>query len=359
LRRSGYLSLLVAAALLLGGCPKGNEDYEEARKANALQDYDTALVHYERAARSDPTNAEYKLFAAQARYDAGQFHVQQGKKALKNGDLQLALGEFQKAQLIDPSNSAADQEVKRTIELMNGQNGPKALNPATQPDEQILAQPPELKPLSRDPINGLKMTNDARVVYETIAKLAGLSVIFDPDFTSRRITVDFPSVTLEQALDAVSLESKAFWKPVTSNIIFVAQDQPQKRKDLEDEVVQTFYLSNTLTPQDLTEVVNGLRVLLDLHRLQQVNAQNAIVIRDTPDKLLLAAKIIRDIDKAKPEVLIHVQVMTASMDRLRDLGILPGQTVSLAFTPRSSLGPSTSTTSTSTTTTSTSTVPQV
>jgi general secretion pathway protein D len=357
LRRSANFSLLVAAALLLGGCPKGNQDYDDAQKANAIQDYDTALVHYERALRADPTNAEYKLRAAQARYDAGQFHVQQGKVALKNGDLQLALGEFQKAQLIDPSNTAADQYVKRTLELMNGQNGPKALNPATQPDEQILAQPPELKPLSRDPINGLKMTNDARVVYETIAKLAGLSVIFDPDFTSRRITVDFPSVTLEQALDAVSLESKAFWKPVTSNIIFVAQDQPQKRKDLEDEVVQTFYLSNTLTPQDLTEVVNGLRVLLDLHRLQQVNAQNAIVIRDTPDKLLLAAKIIRDIDKAKPEVLIHVQVLTASMDRLRDLGILPGQTVSLAFTPRSSLQPSTST-STTTTTTPTS-VPQV
>jgi general secretion pathway protein D len=361
LRRCGYLSFLVAAALLLGGCPngKGNQDYQEARKAAALQDYDTALVHFERAARSDPTNAEFKLYAAQARYDAGQFHVQQGKKAVKNGDLQLALGEFQKAQLIDPSNTAADQEVKRTIELMNGQNGPKALNPATLPDEQILTQPPELKPLSRDPINGLKMTNDARVVYETIAKLAGLSVIFDPDFTSRRITVDFPSVTLEQALDAVSLESKAFWKPITSNIIFVAQDQPQKRKDLEDEVVQTFYLSNTLTPQDLTEVVNGLRVLLDLHRLQQVNAQNAIVIRDTPDKLLLAAKIIRDIDKAKPEVLVHVQVLSASMDRLRDLGILPGQTVSLAFTPRASISPSTSTSTSSSTTTSSSTIPQV
>ena len=310
--------------------------------------------------RSDPTNAEYKLRAAQARYDAGQFHVQQGKKALKNGDLQLALGEFQKAQLIDPSNTAADQEVKRTLELMAAQSGgPKALNPATQPDEQLLTQPPELKPLSRDPINGLKMTNDARVVYETIAKLAGLSVIFDPDFTSRRITVDFPSVTLEQALDAVSLESKAFWKPITSNIIFVAQDQPQKRKDLDDQVVQTFYLSNTLTPQDLTEVVNGLRVLLDLHRLQQVNAQNAIVIRDTPDKLLLAAKIIRDIDKAKPEVLIHVQVLTASMDRLRDLGILPGQTVSLAFTPRSSLQPQTSTSTSGGTSTTTTSLPQV
>ncbi len=137
------------------------------------------------------------------------------------------------------------------------------------------------------------MTNDARVVFETIAKLAGLSVIFDPDFTSRRITVDLPNVTLEQALDAVSLESKAFWKPLTGSVIFVAPDNPQKRKDVEDEVVRTFYLSNTLTPQDLTEVVTGLRQLLDLRRVQQVNAQNAIVIRDTPDKLALAAKIIR------------------------------------------------------------------
>ena len=337
MRRSGYVPLFVAAALLLAGCHKGNEDFSAAQKANALQDYDTALVHYERALRSDPTNAEYKLRAGQARYDAGMFHVHQGEKAQQNGDLQLALGEFQKAYLIDPSNVAAEQHVKRTMDLIAEQNNPTT-NAEPTPNEQILTEPPELKPLSREPIN-LKMTNDARVVYETIAKLAGLSVIFDPDFTSRRITAELPNVTLEQALDAVSLESKAFWKPVTPTVIFVAPDQPQKRKDLEDEVVQTFYLSNTLTPQDLTEIVNGLRQLLDLHRLSQVNAQNAIVIRDTSDKLLLASKIIKDIDKAKPEVLIHVQVLTASVMRMRDLGILPGQTVSVAFQPRSALNP--------------------
>jgi general secretion pathway protein D len=343
LHRTRYLPLLMAAALLLAGCPKGNDDFSTAQKANALQDYDTALVHYERAARSDPTNAEYKLRASQARYDAGMFHVHQGQKALANGDLQLALGEFQKAYLIDPSNVAAEQHVKKTMDLIAAQNNPTT-NAEPTPNEQILTAPPELKPLSREPIN-LKMTNDARVVYETIAKLAGLSVIFDPDFTSRRITAELPNVTLEQALDAVSLESKAFWKPVTPTVIFVAPDQPQKRKDLEDEVVQTFYLSNTLTPQDLTEIVNGLRQLLDLHRLSQVNSQNAIVIRDTPDKLMLASKIIKDIDKAKPEVLIHVQVLTASVMRMRDLGILPGQSVSVAFQPRSALNPNGSTSS--------------
>jgi general secretion pathway protein D len=131
----------------------------------------------------------------------------------------------------------------------------------------------------------------------------------------------------------------------------VAPDNPQKRKDVEDEVVKTFYVSNTLTPQDLTEIVTGLRQLLDLRRIQQVNSQNAIVIRDTPDKLVLAGKIIRDIDKAKPEVLIHVQVMSANLDRLRDLGILPGQSVSLAFTPRTSVQPNSTTSTTSTTST--------
>jgi general secretion pathway protein D len=355
LHRLRYVALLALVALALGGCPKGNTDLTEGKKAEAIQDYDTALVHYERALRSDPTNAEYKLRAQQARFDAGEFHIRQGQKAVKAGDLQLGLAEFQKAQLIDPSNVAADQEVKRTMDAMLAASNPRPEVAATGPDEQVLSGPPVMKPLSREPIN-LKMTNDARVVYETIAKLAGLSVIFDPDFTSRRITAELPNVTLEQALDAVSLESKAFWKPVTPSVIFVAPDQPQKRKDVEDEEVKTFYLANTLTPQDLTEVVNGLRQLLDLHRLQQVNAQNAIVIRDTPDKLALAAKIIGDIDRAKPEVLIHVQVLTASVNRLRDLGVLPGQSISVAFSPRAAFQPgSTSTTSTTSTTTTTST----
>src|SRR5579863_4244796 len=365
LRRIPFLPLLALATLVLTGCPKANEDYNAGRKAETLQDYDTALVHYERAFRADPGNAEYKLREMHARYADGQFHVDQGQKALQKGDLQLALTEFQKAQAVDPSNSAADQQVKRTMELLSAKTAaaaPRTLDPNAATDSDLLTGPPLLKPINTEPIN-LKMTNDSRIVFETIAKLAGLSVIFDPDFTSRRITTELPNVTLEQALDDVALESKAFWKPLSASVIFVAPDTPQKRKDVEDEIVRTFYLSNTLTPQDLTEIVTGLRSLLDLRRLQQVNAQNAIVIRDTPDKLALAAKIIRDIDKAKPEVLVHVQVVTASVDRLRDLGILPGQSATLTFNPSCAVQPgssSTSTgTSTSTTGTSTTSVPQI
>jgi general secretion pathway protein D len=332
--------LLIGLALLVAGCGAGNPEFQAGAHAEAVEDYDTALVHYERALRTNPTNTQYKLRHDHVRSEAGQFHVEQGQKALKSGDPDLALAEFRRAQAIDPSNPAADQEAERTLNLLAGAKRPEAsepTNPHPPDDQDLLSGPPRLKPLSRNPIN-LKMTNDSRIVFDTVAKLAGLTALFDPDFTSRKIAVELPNVTLEQALDAIAFESKAFWKPLTSSVILVAPDQAQKRRDVEDEVVQTFYLSNTLTPQDLTEIVNALRQLFDLRRVQQLNSQNAIVIRDTPDKIDIAEKVIRDIDQAKPEVLLHVSVLQASLNHLRDLGIVPGQSTTLAFTPANSNG---------------------
>ena len=211
----------------------------------------------------------------------------------------------------------------------NHTNEPEA--PADHNQQPLASMPPEIKPLSRAPIS-MKMSNDAKIVFDTIGKYAGLTMIYDPDFPARRITVDFNNVTLEQALEIVSLESKAVIKPVTENTLFVFPDQPQKRRDYEEEVVRTFYLSNVTQPQDITEIMTGLRQLFDLKRVQQVNAQNAIIIRDTPDKLMLVQKLIDDIDKAKPEVVVQVEVLQASKDRLRELGIQPGSQASVALT---------------------------
>ena len=332
---SRYLSLaaVACAVLALTGCPRGNQDFKAAKQAEALQDYDTALIHYERALKADPYNTEYKLKATRIRLEAGLAHVRAGQKLQDKGDLQQALAEFQKALAIDPASAIAEQEIRKTLETIAARKAAAEAPPAPPREEpKLMEKPPELMPLSRAPIN-LKMTNDARIVFETVAKLAGLTVIFDPDFAARRITTEISNVTLEQALDIVALQSKAFWKPVTSNIIFVVPEQPQKRRDYEEQIVRTFYLSNTLLPQDLTEIVTGLRQLLDLKRIQQVNSQNAIIVRDTPDKLELASKLIRDIDKAKPEVIIQVAVMQVRRDRLRDLGVRPGSSAVVAFTP--------------------------
>jgi general secretion pathway protein D len=340
MRRWGSLFLCVGFGLLTAGCPKGQPDFSQGKKAETLQDYDAAYVFYQKAVKADPYNSAYKIKLNSMRFEASQQHVKAGVVLRKKGDLQGAAAEFQRAQTIDPASPVAEQELRKTVEMIAEKNraADAAAEPPSDPNEQPLAaMPPEIKPFSRAAIN-LKMSDDAKVVFNTIGKLAGLTVIFDPDFPARRITVELNNVTMEQALEIVSLESKAFVKPVTENIIFVIPDQPQKRRDYEEQIVKTFYLSNTVQPQDLTEIVTGLRQLLDLKRLQQLNSQNAIIMRDTPDKLLLAEKMIRDIDKAKPEVVVQVEVLEARTDRLRDLGILPGQTATLAINPNTTTG---------------------
>jgi general secretion pathway protein D len=325
MRRWGKIAVCLGIALLAAGCPKGQKDYDAGQKANDLSDFDDAYAYYQKALKTDPNNASYRIKVDQARFDAGQMHMQRGYAQRKKGDLQAALGEFQRALFIDPASSVADQEIKRTTEQIAENSA--AAEAAAQPEPEmgnapLASRPPELKPLSNAPIT-MSYSNEAKMVYDTIGKLAGLTVIYDPDFVAKQVKGQLNNVTLEQALDIVSLQAKAFWKPVTENIIFVVPDQPQKRRDYEEEVVKTFYLGNTVQPQDITEIVTGLRQLLDMKRLQQLNSQNAIIARDTPDKLALAEKMIRDIDKAKPEVLIQVEVVQARTDRMRALGILP------------------------------------
>lgn len=355
MRRYGSVIVWIFMGLALCGCPRksGSADYKAGQRAADLQDYDAAVDYYVKALAADPHNAYYRINLNQARFEAGQKHIHAGIKLREKGDLQGAISEFQRAQVLDPASSLADQELKKSLDMLAEKNRAaeqqEQEEPAMEGGQPALASaPPELKPLSRAPIN-LKMSNDSKVVFDTIGKLAGLTVIYDPDLQARRITVDLNNVTLEQALDIVSLESKTFWKPVTENIIMIIPDSTQKRRDYDEQVVRTFYLGNVAIAQDLTEVTTGLRQLLDLKRIQQVNAQNAIIVRDTPDKLALIDKIIRDIDKAKPEVIIQVEVLEARTDLLKNLGILPPQSTTVTLNPNYT----SSSTSTSTTTTTT------
>jgi general secretion pathway protein D len=328
-----YLSCL---ALVLSGCPKVRDAFSAGRIAENRHDFDSALEYYKRALQANPSNAEYQVKVADISFKAAQAHISNGQSLREQGDLNGALFEFENAQSIDPASPIAAQQIQKTRDMIAARRSaaaPSHPNATSSEKPELAEKPPELMPLSRAPIN-LRMTNDAKTVIETIAKLAGLTVVFDSDFPARRISVELTNVTLEQALEIVSVESKAFWAPMTSNIIIFVPDQPQKRRDFEDQVIRTFYLSNTVLPQELTEVVTGLRQLLDLKRIQQVNSRNAIVIRDTPAKLALAEKFIHDIDTAQSEVVIQVSVLQVRRDHLRELGISPDSSASLTFTPR-------------------------
>src|SRR5215469_6512719 len=328
----GTLVLCVSLGLVAAGCPKGGGEYNQGLKAEKFQDYDAAVLYYEKAAKEDPQNATFKIRLHQARFDAGEFHIKRGLEMRKRGELDGAAIEFQKAFAADPSSSIAEQELKRTADMIEERAHPDQPEAPTDHNQQPLASlPPEIKPLTRAPIS-MKMSNDSKIVFDTIGKYAGLTMIYDPDFPARKINFEVNNVTLEQALEIASLESKAAFKPVTENTLFVYPDQPQKRRENEEEVVKTFYLSNVSQPQDITEIMTGLRQLFDLKRIQQVNAQNAIIIRDTPDRLMLVQKMLDDIDKEKPEVVVQVEVLQVSKDRLRELGIQPGSQATVAVT---------------------------
>jgi general secretion pathway protein D len=175
----------------------------------------------------------------------------------------------------------------------------------------------------------LKLSEDSKVIYETIGKLAGINVLFDTDYSSRRMRVELTGVSLLQALETLALQSKTFWRPVTPNTIFVATDNSAKRKELEQSVVKTFYLSNLSQPTELQDVVNAVRTVLEVSRIQQLASQQAIVMRGTPDQILLAEKIVHDIDKALPEVVVEVAVMQVSRDKVKNLGINPPSSASV------------------------------
>jgi general secretion pathway protein D len=353
MRRCCSVLLSVGMGLFAAGCPKGQTDYSKGRRAETIEDYDAALEYYQKALKSDPNNAAYKIRLNQTRFEAGEMHIKLGEKQRENGDLQGAAAQFQRAQNIDPSSAIAGQELKKTLALIVEQThaGDNTRPPAEDESQQFLSAPPQLKPLSNVAIT-YKASGDSKIIFDTIGKLAGLTVIYDPDLPQRRISVDLNNLTLQQALEVACFESKSFWKPVTENIIMVAPDQTTKRRDYEEEVLRTFYLSNTVTPQDLTEIVTGLRSLFDLKRLQQLNSQNAIIIRATPDVLTLVGKVLNDVDKAKPEVVVQVEVLEARTDRLRTLGVLPGQSASIAINPNSTTttGGTTTTTTTNNTT---------
>src|SRR5690349_8681207 len=119
MRSRNILVLCAFSGLFAAGCPKGADHYKAARKAEDLQDYDTALQYYQKALAADPQNADYRIKYNQIRFEAGAYHIKKGQDLREKGDLQGAAAEFQRAATIDPGSSVAIQEFRHTVDQMN------------------------------------------------------------------------------------------------------------------------------------------------------------------------------------------------------------------------------------------------
>ena len=339
------LTRVLALLLIFGTLPavaadKAKALYKQGLDAEIRQDYETAYNYYHQAYELKPDDITYRASFERIRFFASASHVHKGQLLEKSGKLQEALTEFEQAMAIDPSSFIAQQEankVRRTLKEAEQPTQPNASDAAQSALHKRMEEaggPVELAPIANTPIT-LKLSEDTKTIYETIGKLAGINVLFDPDYTSRRIRVELNGVTLQEALEITALESKTFWRPVTPNTIFVAADTPAKRKEIEQSVIRTFYLSNLSQPNELQDLVNILRTLLDTQRLQQFPSQQAIVIRGTPDQIALAEKLIDDLDKSRPEVVVDVIIMQVQRNKLRNLGITPPTSASAALVDNS------------------------
>jgi general secretion pathway protein D len=332
--RAAAMLLLVLAVTQAIAADKAKTLYNKGKDAEARQNYEQAYDFYKQAYDLKPTDLTYRSAFERLRFLAGASMVHRGQLLREAGQLDAALAEFQKATEIDPSSAIAQQEIRHTKQMIEEAKSaaPKASAPPSGLQKRLseAGGPVELSAISNVPIN-LKMTEDSKVIYETVGKLAGINVLFDPDYTSRRIKIELNNVSLQEALEIIALESKTFWRPVTANTIFVAADNPAKRKDLEQSVIKTFYLANLSQPTELQDVVNAMRQILEISRIQPLPSQGAIVVRGTPDQIALAQKLVGDLDKAKAEVIVDVAVLQINRDKSKTLGINPPTSATVAL----------------------------
>jgi general secretion pathway protein D len=315
------LAALIAVMLVASGCAASGA-LRRGRDAERRQEFDFAVVEYTKALRLRPDDANVRLALERAKLRASQDHYNRGRRLAAAGKFDQALVEFEAAAELNPSNGDVDQELKST------RNKLRAKIAVAREDktelQTIIERARDLAPPGLDLPQGLKMPasltfRDAtsREVFTTIARLANISLIFDPVFRDAPISVDLRNATLEDALATVAGATRTFFRVSAPKTIVVIPDTPAKRREYEEEVVRTFYLSNA----DLKETMDLLRMVLDARRISPTTATNALTIKDTPERIAAAARVLSAIDKARPEVIIDVELLEVNRTKLKEYGL--------------------------------------
>ena len=296
--------------------------YREGQAAEAQKDLPAAYAAYKQAYELKPAEVKYRTTYDRIRVAAAADYVKKGEQFEVHDNLAPALAAFLKALDADPANELAESDARGLERRLEAVEQPVNAG-ADHSTETGHPEPPlRLEVTAKGPVT-LHLVEDSRIVYQTVGKLLGVNVLFDPAYSSKRIQVDLKDVTPYEALRIIGEVSSTFWKPLTHNTIFVAEDNRAKRTQYSQQAVQVFYLKNVSQTNDFTEIQQVLRNLFQTARINGVAGNNAIVMRGTPDELQLAKMLIAGLDEAKPEVLVDISVMEVSHDKLREIGLSP------------------------------------
>ncbi|HVT18391.1 MAG TPA: secretin N-terminal domain-containing protein [Thermoanaerobaculia bacterium] len=320
------VSALAALAMLAAasGCAS-QSSYRKAQTAEQLGQWDDAVLDYLKALDGDPGNITYRAALLRAKIKASQAHFEKGKQFEKAEVPERALVEYQEAVQLDPTNQYAQAQLEHVRRVVNSQGRRKDLATIDQMKQKTRGarpQPPVLNPRSEQPIS-LEFPQPVSIfqIYRALGQAFGINVLFDPNLKDQEIAVDLKDVTAQAALETLIRAGGHFYKVIDEHTILIAADTPQNRRIYEDQVIQTFYLSNAEV-KDMTTI---LRSLVDAKKIATNEQLNAIILRDSADKVKVAEKIIEANDKAKAEVVIDVELLQINTTRLRELGVTLSQ----------------------------------
>jgi len=312
---------LVFVSLVAAGCAT-TSPMRKGREAEQAQDYDRAVVQYTIALKEKPDSVDARTSLERSKLRASQFHFNRGRRAAASGKLEEALVEYQIAAELNPSSSEVDKELRLTRNQLRARvavsrEGKTEL-------ETLIERTRNLPPPGLDLPVGLKLPASlvfreasSRDVFTALARFADVNLLFDPDFRDAPITVDLRNATFQDAVNAMAGTTHTFYRVTAPRAITIIPDTAEKRREYEDEVVRTFYLSNV----DPKETIDLLRMVVDLRRIAPIAGTNAVSIRDSAERVQAAGRIIAAIDKARPEVVVDVELLEVNRSRLLDYGL--------------------------------------
>jgi general secretion pathway protein D len=322
--RPAACRLLTALALaaLAAACASSGA-LRNGQRAERLEDYDLAVVEYTKAVRAAPDSLEARQALERAKLRAADAHFFRARRLAASQKYDEALLEYQIAAELNPASGDIARELKTTRNSLRAQLASTSQGQTRL--QALIARTRDLPPEGLELPSALKLPStlqtsahaSSRDVFALLAKLADVNIAFDPAFRDEPVSIDLHDSTFGEALSALASSTHNFYRVTAPRTITIVPDTPAKRREYEQEIVRTFYLSNA----DLKETMDLLRIVIDARRIAPMTATNAITIKDTPERIAATAKVISAIDKARPEVVIDVELLEVNRSKLKEYGL--------------------------------------
>jgi general secretion pathway protein D len=330
-------ALVLAVVLASGGCA-GRWSYRQGIEAGRKADWDLAVARLTRALQEQPDNIDYKMALENAKIQASRAHHHNAQKHLAANNLEAALEELDVAAKFDPSNQAFALDRKLTrekIERLEDERRQRTkFEEMKRRADASRAPVTTLSPRSPIPISLHMPDASLQKVFDTLAQLAGVNILFDELFRDKQVNVKLVDVTFQEALDQLTFVNGFFYKVLDANTIIIAPENPQKRRRYEENLMRTFYLQNA----DPNELLNNVRQMLTATgappRMVASPALRTITVMGNADEIALAARIVDALDKPIGEVLVEVEILDVNKTKAKDYGIsLANHSASVTLSP--------------------------